>query len=99
MITKRDVLHAIGAETDDRFMTGMLIGIGVGAIVGSAVAVLLAPKTGNEMRHLIGERGSDLIEKARTKVGLTKNGGSREAAGTIGETMRDTVRGPNDPIR
>lgn len=80
MITKKDILEAIGADTDDRFMSGMLVGIGVGAIVGSAVAMLLAPKTGTEIRHIIGERGSDLIEKAKTRVGLSKNGG--EQAGT-----------------
>lgn len=86
MITKKDILEAIGAETDDRFMSGMLIGIGVGAIVGSALAMLFAPKAGAEMRHMIGERGSEIIEKAKTKVGLGKNGGE-----TAGES--------HDPIR
>lgn len=85
MITKKDILEAIGAETDDRFMSGMLIGIGVGAIVGSALAMLFSPKAGAEMRHMIGERGSEIIEKAKTKVGLGKNGGE------AGET--------HDPIR
>ena len=27
MISKRDILEAIGADTDDRFVTGMLVGI------------------------------------------------------------------------
>ena len=61
MITKKDILEAIGAETDDRFTSGMLIGIGVGAIVGSALAMLFAPKAGSEMRQMIGERGTEMI--------------------------------------
>jgi gas vesicle protein len=80
MISKKDILEAIGADTDDRFMTGMVVGIGVGAIVGSAVAILLAPKTGSEIRHIIGEKSSDLIEKAKTRVGISKNG--EEQAGS-----------------
>jgi gas vesicle protein len=80
MISKKDILEAIGADTDDRFMTGMLVGIGVGAIVGSAVAMLLAPRTGSEIRHIISEKGSDLIEKAKTRVGISKNG--EEQAGS-----------------
>jgi len=84
MITKKDILEALGAQQEDRFLAGMLLGIGVGAIVGSAVAVLLSPKAGPELRHLINERGTELLEKAKTKVGLTKNGGgvSSEPLGT-----------------
>lgn len=87
MITKKDILEAIGAETDDRFMSGMLIGIGVGAIVGSAIAMLFAPKAGADMRHMIGERGSEIIEKAKTKVGLGKNGGEGAS-----ESGREPIR-------
>jgi gas vesicle protein len=79
MITKKDILEAIGAETDDRFTSGMLIGIGVGAIVGSALAMLFAPKAGAEMRQMIGERGTEMIEKAKNKVGLGKNGGEQSS--------------------
>jgi len=96
MITKRDILQAIGADTDDRFMTGMIVGIGVGAIVGGAVAMLFAPKPGAEIRHMIGERGSDLIEKAKSKVGLHKNGGGAESSGNLGEGSSTTR---NEPVR
>src|SRR5262249_15364684 len=71
MLTKKDILEAIGVDgASDRFVAGMLVGIGVGAMVGSAVAMLLAPRTGAEMRHLIGERSADLVEKAKTKIGI-----------------------------
>jgi gas vesicle protein len=90
MISKKDILEAIGADTDDRFMTGMLVGIGVGAIVGSAVAILLAPKTGTEIRQMLGERGSELIDKAKNRVGLNKNGGEQSSTGT--GTGSETLR-------
>ena len=76
MITKRDIMEALGAEIhEDKLVTGMLIGIGIGAIVGGAVALLMAPKTGPEMREMLSERGADLVEKAKTRVGLGQNGG------------------------
>ena len=76
MITKKDILEAIGAEFhEDKFVSGMLVGIGVGAIVGGAVALLLAPKTGPEIRELLSERGADLVEKAKTRIGLKQDGG------------------------
>jgi len=78
MITKKAILEALGAETEDKFITGMLVGIGVGAIVGSAVAMLFSPRPGSEIRQMIGERGSDLIDKAKNRVGLAKNGGERQ---------------------
>jgi hypothetical protein len=85
MITKRDILESLGAEIhEDRFITGMLVGIGVGAIVGGAVALLMSPKTGTEMRQLITETGTDLVERAKTKIGMSQNGGKKEAEKQVG---------------
>lgn len=84
MITKKDIFEALGAGTahEDRFITGMIVGIGVGAVVGSAVAMLFAPRTGPELRQMIGEKVPDLVDKAKTKIGLGKNGGhSQEVTG------------------
>ena len=76
MITKKDIYEALGVQTSDHFMTGMLVGIGIGALVGSAVAMLLAPKSGSEIRRMISEKTSDLVEGAKTKIGVgTKNNG------------------------
>jgi len=84
MITKKDILEALGANTEDHFISGMLLGIGVGAIVGSAVAILLAPKTGQEMRQLISERSSEYLEKAKNRIGLAGNGGQATQKPTSG---------------
>lgn len=71
MITKKDILSALGAEIhEDNFLSGMLIGIGVGAIVGGAVAMLFAPKTGPELRQMISERVPEIVDKAKTKIGM-----------------------------
>ncbi len=93
MITKRDILEALGAEIhEDKFMTGMLVGIGVGAIVGGAVALLMAPKTGPEMRTMLSERSHDLVEKAKERIGAKGNGGKSTAAGEIDPTGTTTIR-------
>jgi gas vesicle protein len=42
-------------------MFGFLIGIVVGALVGSTVALLLAPETGQKLRNEIRARGEALI--------------------------------------
>lgn len=93
MLTKKDILTALGAEIhEDNFLSGMLVGIGVGAIVGGAVAVLFAPKTGPEMRQMISERVPELIDKAKTRVGIggaSTNGNKTEATGAnLGEPGR-----------
>ena len=97
MITKKDILSALGAEIhEDNFLTGMLVGIGVGAIVGGAVAVLFAPKTGPEMRQLIRERAPELVQQARTKIGLGNGNKTAEPASTpIGTTTPAGYGGPS----
>jgi gas vesicle protein len=67
MISKKDILHALGAETESRFMTGLLVGVGIGALVGSVVAMLVAPRSGSELRSVIGEKGKGLVDMAKTK--------------------------------
>ena len=67
MVTKKDILEALGMETEDRFMTGMLIGIGVGALVGGITSLLLAPRSGTDLRGEIGGRVRDMVDKVRRK--------------------------------
>ncbi len=94
MITKKDILSALGAEVhEDHFLTGMLVGIGVGAIVGGAVAVLFAPRTGSEMRQLISERVPEIVDRAKSKIGLGNGNKTPETTGTTGAI------GGREPIR
>ncbi len=48
-----------------RRMFGFLIGIVVGALVGSTVALLLAPESGERLRAEIRERGAGFIADVR----------------------------------
>ncbi len=49
-----------------RRMFGFLIGIVVGALVGSTVALLLAPESGEELRNAIRERGAGFLSEVRS---------------------------------
>ena len=48
-----------------RRMFGFLIGIFVGALVGSNVALLMAPEAGEKMRSEIRERGQNFMGTIR----------------------------------
>ena len=62
---KRDILSALGLETESSFWTAAMAGFGVGCLVGAAVAIMVAPKSGRELR-------SDLTDKARDLIGRGK---------------------------
>jgi hypothetical protein len=68
MVTKKDILEALGMETEDRFMTGLLIGVGLGALVGGITSLLLAPKRGSELREDLGSKMKDVVGKARLRL-------------------------------
>ncbi len=48
-----------------RRMFGFMMGIVVGALVGSTVALLLAPETGAKLRNEIRARGEVLVNDVR----------------------------------
>jgi gas vesicle protein len=47
---------------------GFIIGLALGALVGAAAALLLAPESGEELRKDIGEKGDELKSKAQQQV-------------------------------
>src|ERR1700737_739380 len=66
-----------------RFVTGLLIGVGV----GFGLALLLAPKTGEELRDDLMQRGIELRDRAgelasRMPFGAGEEGGRTEKAST-----------------
>jgi hypothetical protein len=69
-LSKRDILSALGIEAESSFWTTALVGFGVGCLVGAAVAILVTPKSGRELRADIAERGRDLIGRGREEVGV-----------------------------
>jgi len=49
-----------------RRMFGFLIGIFVGALVGSTVALLMAPESGEQMREDLRARSSGFVNEVRS---------------------------------
>ncbi len=66
--SKRDVLNALGLETESGFWTAALAGFGVGCLVGAAVAIMVAPKSGRELRTDLMERGRDLVGRGKEEM-------------------------------
>ena len=48
-----------------RRMFGFLIGITVGGLVGSSIALLMAPEAGDELRGQLRERGQNFFYEVR----------------------------------
>ena len=48
-----------------RRMFGFMIGIAVGGLVGSTIALLLAPEAGEELRGQLRERGQNFFNDVR----------------------------------
>ena len=48
-----------------RKMFGFMIGVFVGALVGSTIALLLAPESGDDLRSQLRERGQNFMGEIR----------------------------------
>jgi gas vesicle protein len=66
-------------------MFGFLIGVFVGGLVGSTIALLLAPETGDELRSELRERGQNFV------------GEIRHAADTRRIELKDRLESMRDP--
>ena len=64
-MNKDDILEALGIEGGSNWFLHGLAGFGIGCVVGAAVAMLVAPKSGAELRGDLMERGRDLMQKGR----------------------------------
>ncbi|HEY7602562.1 MAG TPA: YtxH domain-containing protein [Methylomirabilota bacterium] len=54
-------------DRDDLNFLGAMGLLTVGAIIGAAVALLLAPRTGDETREILREKGTDWARQARER--------------------------------
>jgi gas vesicle protein len=68
---------------DDLNFLGALGLMTVGAIIGAGVALLLAPKTGEETREILREKGVDFARRAQERGGEF----ARRAHETMGEAQ------------
>ncbi|HSF01884.1 MAG TPA: YtxH domain-containing protein, partial [Solirubrobacterales bacterium] len=68
---------------DDLNFLGALGLLAIGAMIGAAVALLLAPKTGEETRELLREKGQDLARRAQEQG----SDFARRAQETVGDAQ------------
>ncbi|MGZ3441430.1 MAG: YtxH domain-containing protein, partial [Polyangia bacterium] len=59
---------ALGLETESSFWTAALAGFGVGCLVGAAVAIMVTPKSGRELRSDLMDKGRDLIGRGKEEM-------------------------------
>lgn len=57
-----------GNNEEKSVVVNFLAGLGLGALIGAATALLLAPKSGEETRQDIATKADDLREKANKVV-------------------------------
>jgi hypothetical protein len=64
-----DLIRALGVETRKRADVAPSVALfGAGLLVGAGLALLFAPTSGRELREEIGERATELRERATTAV-------------------------------
>lgn len=66
-IGKDDILEAIGLQSKGSFdwLGHAAIGFGVGAVVGAAVALMVAPRSGEELREELLDKGRRIVQRGR----------------------------------
>ncbi len=72
-LDKDDILELLGVQTSSTSSVLWTVGLlAVGAVVGATTALLLAPKSGRELRESFGQRAKEtadeIISTARAKV-------------------------------
>ncbi len=69
-IDRDDILEALGIRESGfgEWFGPALIGFGVGALVGAAAALLLAPKSGADLRSQLTGKAREAFERGREKM-------------------------------
>jgi YtxH-like protein len=74
-LDKDQILELLGLESEESTPSSILRALGlmgIGAVVGASIALLLAPQTGRELRETVGRHirttTDDAVKMARGKV-------------------------------
>ena len=91
----------VGETEEERTMyreeqsgASFMLGIMTGAVIGAGVALLFAPRTGQEMRQQLGEQYRDLSERAGQTAQSLREGAQsiRENAAQLRDQGRERVQ-------
>jgi hypothetical protein len=104
-ISKDDILAALGLETKqtmgDHIVSGLLM-MGVGLAVGIGIGMLIAPKSGGELRDDLGRRyrkTMDMAQEAMSKDQPTSHGTSSSAGlGSAGSGSMGSGSSTRNPV-
>jgi len=66
--TKENLVSAVGLEPRSTGTGDMITAFATGMILGAGLAILFAPKSGNQVRHDIGEKLGELGEQMHARV-------------------------------
>jgi len=68
-IDRDEIMEALGLkEGMSGWLTPALIGFGVGALIGASMALMLAPKSGSQMRGDLMGKAREAFERAQSQV-------------------------------
>lgn len=70
-LDKEDILSALGLQTKGNVVDTVIPALGVfgaGLLIGTALGMLVAPKTGKAMRKQITRRANDVYDRAAEAV-------------------------------
>ena len=77
-------------DRDDLNFLGALGLLAVGALIGAAAALLLAPQTGDETRELLREKSADWARQARERGVGAGQAGAGDGGRRAGRAPRST---------
>ena len=79
---------------EDQSGASFMLGIMTGAVIGAGVALLFAPRTGQEMRQQLGEQYRGLAERAGQTAQSLREGAQsvRESAANLRDQGRERVQ-------
>jgi gas vesicle protein len=84
---------AMSDRDDVLFFAGLVLG----AIAGGAVAALLTPQSGSEIREQVAERGLELKNRADDAVQRAQQVAA-EAVAKVQATAQDLIKKPGDDL-
>ncbi len=70
-LDKDDILGALGLQTKSNAIDSVIPALGLfgaGLLIGTALGMLVAPKTGRTLRKQLGKRANDVYDRAAEAV-------------------------------